>query len=222
MVSAVNAFGQSSNSTQVSVSITALPDVTITALSTTNLNPIYAGDKVVFRATVKNQGAAATPTGPGKGIGIGFSLDNGAFFCYRGADENFSLAPGASATLSANGPAGGFTWTATPGAHSLLATVDDVNRFPESDESNNSFSTNITVLVHPPRFSGITNASDGTLTLTFSVFAGQTYRVEFKNNWEDADWMPLGDDIVASSNTISVPDNTIGNAHRFFRVLQLD
>jgi hypothetical protein len=223
VVSAVNAIGESLNSTQITVAIppSSMPDVLITSVSF-NTNPIYAGDEVIFKATVKNQGGVATPTGSGKGIGIGFTLDGGAFFCYHGADENFSLTPNTSAILSANGPAGSFKWTATPGTHSLFADVDDVNRFSEADESNNTFGTNFTVLVHPPRFSGITSAEDGTLTLTFSVFPEQTYRVEFKNNLEDANWTALGGDIVADSNTISVSDSTIGNAQRFYRVLQLN
>jgi hypothetical protein len=78
------------------------------------------------------------------------------------------------------------------------------------------------IVVAPPRFSQITNASDGSLTLNISAFAGKTYRVEFKNNLEDANWLPLGNNIFASSNTLSVNDSTIGNAHRFYRVLQLD
>ena len=463
VVSAVNAFGESANSTQVTTAITALPDVTIVSIST-SVNPIYAGNGVVFRAIVKNQGAAATPTGPGKGIGIGFSL--GAFFCYRGADENLALAAGNSMLFSANGPGGAFTWPATLGTHSLSATVDDINRFPEVDENNNSASTNLDVgirinsggatttssfladtnfsggatfvttasidtslvsgvaappmaylterngnfsylltnltpnkvyglrlhfmelsftntgagqrvfnvsingsqvltnfdiwaetgarfkamakrfhvaadasgqinvqfssvvgqaqlsgldlittnamanatpgflpisnqvvnagstlsftakavdadepaqslvytlgkapssatinptngvftwttattnsglflitvgvtdnvtssvartfsitVVAPPRFSQITNAPDGTLTLNVSAFAGKIYRVEFKNNLEDETWTSLGNDILANSTMISVSDSTIGNPHRFYRVVQLD
>ncbi|MEO5803260.1 MAG: CARDB domain-containing protein, partial [Verrucomicrobiota bacterium] len=143
VVSAVNAFGESANSSQVTAVITGLPDVIITSLSTTNTNPLYAGNPVVFRATVKNQGGAATPTGSGLGIGIGFSL--GSFFCYRGAVENLSLAAGASQLFSANGPGGAFTWTATLGTHWLSATVDDINRFPEVDENNNTSVTNLNV-----------------------------------------------------------------------------
>ncbi|MEO7300284.1 MAG: malectin domain-containing carbohydrate-binding protein [Verrucomicrobiota bacterium] len=462
VVSAVNANGESTNSSQVTAVIAGLPDVVITSLST-SVNPIYEGNGVVFRATVKNQGGAATPTGSGKGIGIGFSL--GSFFCYRGADENLSLAAGASQLFSANGPGGAFTWTAALGTHTLSATVDDINRFPEVDENNNTSVTNFDVgirincggvatassfladtnfsggttfttnsvidltlatgvaaaqavyqseragdfnyvltnlnpgmiyalrlhfaeliytnvgqrvfnlaikgtqvltnfdifaeaggrnkalakrfhvaangsgqislqftsvigqaklsgldlintnampnalpvflpistqvvnanstlsftakavdadqpvqtlaysfsssppagasinssngifswmptlaqspgtnsislqvsdgfasgtkifqiiVVAPPRFSQIMNAPDGTLTLNISAFIGKTYRVEFKNNLDDADWMPLGSNIVASSSSISIPDSTIGNAHRFYRGVQLD
>ncbi len=463
IVSAVNAFGESVNSSQITAVITGLPDVVITSLST-SVSPIYAGNGVVFRAMVKNQGGAATPTGSGKGIGIGFSL--GAFFCYRGADENLALAAGASQLFSANGPGGAFTWPAVLGTHTLSATVDDINRFPEVDENNNTSVTNLNVgirinsggsatissfladtnfsggnafttnssideslatsatapisvyqseragnfnyaltnlnpgmiyalrlhfaeliytnsgqrtfnvaingtqvltnfdifaeaggknkalakrfhvaangsgqislqftsvigqaklsgldlittnsmpnagpiflpisnkvvnanamltfqaiavdpdqpfqslvynfaassipptgtsinptngvfawtptvaqtgtnsitvtvtdgnlgnskafqviVIAPPRFSQITNAPDGTLTLNISTFAGKTYRIEFKNNLEDSMWTPLGNDIVASSSAISASDSTIGNAHRFYRALQLD
>ena len=77
------------------------------------------------------------------------------------------------------------------------------------------------IVIAPPRFSQITNASDGTLTLNISAFTGKTYRVEYKNNLEDANWN-LGQQMIAGSPTISATDSTIGNAHRFYRVLQLD
>jgi hypothetical protein len=60
------------------------------------------------------------------------------------------------------------------------------------------------------------------VTLNFAVYAGQTYRVEFKDNLEDGTWTPLGDDIVADSSVISVPDSATGNARRFYRVLLVE
>ena len=51
---------------------------------------------------------------------------------------NGPLAPGESKTLTANnGPKGTAFWTATPGPHVVTATVDDLNRITESDETNN-------------------------------------------------------------------------------------
>src|SRR4030095_13300272 len=37
------------------------------------------------------------------------------------------------------------TWTATAGTHTILANVDDINRMAESNESNNTLSTSMTV-----------------------------------------------------------------------------
>ena len=221
VVTAVNAFGESANSNPVSATVPSLPDVIVTSISTTNSIPIYAGDRVVFRATIKNQGTAATPVGSGKGIGIGFTVDGGAFFCYRGADETFSLAPGASITWSANGPPGNFTWTATPGMHSVVANVDDVNRFPELNENNNLMTTNLVVKVPPARFAGY-SFTNGTLNLRFSVYAGWTYRLEYKNDLEDLAWLRSGNDFTANSAMISVSDTIIGGARRFYRVVPVE
>ncbi|MGI8965799.1 MAG: CARDB domain-containing protein, partial [Limisphaerales bacterium] len=172
IVSAVNALGEGANSAQILARATGLPDVTITALGWTN-NLLAVGSRIIFRATVKNHGSAATPTGLNKGIGVGFSVDGGVFFAYCGADENFSLAPGASAIFTANGPANAFTWTATPGNHTVVATVDDVDRFFESNESNNSFSTNVIV---PPRILQITKSPATQITMIFETLSGKTYR----------------------------------------------
>src|SRR5262249_18697007 len=92
---------------------------------------------------VKNQGSAATPAGTV--LGVGFSVDGGPGITYSGT-YSAALAPGASVTLTANGggsPSG--TWPATPGIHTLTGNVDDINRFPESNENNNLCSTNLAV-----------------------------------------------------------------------------
>src|SRR5258705_12173369 len=74
VVSGVNAFGEGANSAQVNVTMpnVNLPDVVVTAVGWTP-NPPYAGNHIVFPATVKNQGTAPTPAGPTHGVG--FSID---------------------------------------------------------------------------------------------------------------------------------------------------
>ena len=104
-----------------------LPDVIVTSLS-------YASG--VFTSTVKNQGTAATPAGIL--IGVGYSVD-GEFRTF--GIVNGPLAAGASVTLGTNG----VPVTIPPGAQTITAFVDDVNRFAESDETNNQLSQPITV-----------------------------------------------------------------------------
>ncbi|MBA4146601.1 MAG: phosphodiester glycosidase family protein [Verrucomicrobia bacterium] len=119
-----------------------LPDVVVTALEWSPTN-LVAGTGVVFRATVLNQGHAPTPDGVI--LGVGFLVD-GVGACWSDQYTN-ALAPGASITLTATGsPAGPNTWIATHGTHLVTATVDDINRFPELDETNNSFSRSLNVL----------------------------------------------------------------------------
>ena len=105
-----------------------LPDVIVTSLS-------YASG--VFTSTVKNQGTVATPTGIS--IGVGYFVD-GEFRTF-GALSRPPLAAGASVTLGTNG----IPFTIPTGTHTITAFVDDVNRFAESDETNNQLSQSITV-----------------------------------------------------------------------------
>ena len=105
-----------------------LPDVIVTSLS-------YASG--VFTSTVKNQGTVATPAGIG--IGVGYFVD-GVFRTW-GAVASPPLAAGQSAPVGTNGA----SYTIPPGTHTIKAYVDDVNRFAESDETNNQLSQPITV-----------------------------------------------------------------------------
>ncbi|EEF58580.1 malectin domain-containing carbohydrate-binding protein [Pedosphaera parvula] len=166
VVSGQNTLGEGPNSAQASATPTAgLPDVVITALSWTP-NPALGGNNVTFKATVKNQGSAATPAGVV--LGVGFNVDDaGATFS---GSFSSALAPGSSVVLTANGggsPSG--TWPATPGIHTLTGNVDDINRFPESNENNNIFSTNMAVFV-----SGYSINSGGTTTGSFATDQNST------------------------------------------------
>lgn len=113
--------------TQATSVPTGLSDVVVTAVSFAN---------GVFSSTVKNQGSAATPAGVA--IGVGYFADG----VYRtwGAVMG-PLAAGASVIIGTNGD----SYPLSSGTHSLLAHVDDVNRFAESDESNNRLSMSVSI-----------------------------------------------------------------------------
>lgn len=124
-----------------SLSAPNLPDLIVTAVSMSPAN-VAPGQLATFSATVKNQGTAATPAGVI--IGVQFDVD-GIEVSWSDTDTQ-SLAPGSSVTLTANsGPSGNSTWTATSGAHTVLAWVDDVNRIAESDKANNKLSVPLSV-----------------------------------------------------------------------------
>src|SRR5207249_4983120 len=144
-VSALNAAGQGANSAQVSATPTnGLPDVVVTALNWTPAGTLYAPTNVVFRATVLNQGSASTPGGTT--LGVGFLVD-GTEVSWSGGYSS-ALPPGASVTLGADGgPSGINYWTATPGSHTITANVDDINRFPEGNENNNTLDTTLSTYV---------------------------------------------------------------------------
>ncbi len=111
-----------------------LPDLIVTDVLVSPAHP-FAGDTVRFRVVIKNQGTAPTP----EGVVIGgiFKL-NGSTIAYTDQYKN-ALAPGESATLTANGGGGNGAgvWIAKAGSYTLGFQVDDVNRITESDKKNN-------------------------------------------------------------------------------------
>lgn len=124
-------------------------DLVVTSLSWTPATP-QAGNAVAFTATIKNQGGSATPAVK---HGINFTVD-GAQVAWSDNDTA-SLAPGASMTLTANGGPAGATWSASSGAHTVQAYVDDVNLIAESNESNNTLSAALTVAAAPSLANGL-------------------------------------------------------------------
>ena len=128
----VNRFAESNetnNKRSQSITINpSLPDVIVTSLS-------YANG--VFTSTVKNQGTGASPSGII--IGVSYSVD--------GVAKTFSdttigpLAAGASKTIGTSAA----PYTIPAGPHTIMAYVDNVNRFAESNETNNKRSQSITI-----------------------------------------------------------------------------
>ncbi len=110
------------------------PDLQVTKVSWTPAQP-KVGEEITFSATIKNSGTAASPAGITHGVA--FFVDDQ--FVSWADTFNKSLAPGQSITLASNnGPKGKKSFSATPGAHTVRAVVDDVNRINESDENNNT------------------------------------------------------------------------------------
>ncbi len=110
--------------------IGTVPDVIVTSLS-------YNASTGIFTSVVKNQGAAATPAGVT--VGVAYFVD-GTYQTW-GAVTPIPLAAGASATVGSDGGA----YTIPCGTHTIMAFVDDANRFAESNENNNQFSQTITI-----------------------------------------------------------------------------
>lgn len=125
----------------ITVNSPSTPDLIVTDLSWTPAAPL-TGDEVTYKATIKNQGTAATPAGTIHGVA--FSVD-GTTVAWSDTYTS-SIAAGASVTLTANGgPSSKATWTATTGTHTVRAMVDDINRITESDENNNTLDKSLTI-----------------------------------------------------------------------------
>ncbi len=216
VVSAVNAFGESANSAQVSARPTnGLPDVVVTSVSWTP-NNVLVGSNMVFKATVRNQGSAATPSGVT--LGVGFNIDGAGTVSWSVSDSS-ALAPNASVLLTADGgPSGVNYWTATRGTHTVVATVDDINRFTESIEDNNATSVSFTVVYPAPKITGL-GVSNGAAILTCQTAIGGNYQVQYKNDLRETNWNNLGSSINASGNSLSFTNALGGAGARYYRVV---
>jgi hypothetical protein len=120
-----------------------LPDVVVESLSTQPSHP-RPGDQVVFSALVRNLGDSPTPSD--RVIGISYSVvDDGTELHRTWGSVSGPLAPGATVTIGTSSASTAGPWTARAGEFVLYAKVDDVDRFEESDESNNVSSTTTVV-----------------------------------------------------------------------------
>ncbi|GFZ32247.1 hypothetical protein CSC2_27730 [Clostridium zeae] len=121
---------------------TGTPDLVVTNITWNPANP-STGNEVTFSAVIKNQGTAATPAGVKHGLSI---LVDGVQVNWC---DNYtaSIPAGGTATLTCNnGPNGGkISWTATNGTHTVQAYIDDVNLIAESNESNNTLNSSLTI-----------------------------------------------------------------------------
>lgn len=216
VVSAVNAFGESANSAQASARPTnGLPDVVVTSVSWTP-NNARVGSNMVFKATVRNQGSAATPSGTT--LGVGFNMDDAGTVSWSVSDSS-ALAPNASVILTADGgPSGVNYWTATPGTHTVVATVDDINRFPESIEDNNATSISFTVVYPAPKITRLA-VTNGMATLTWQTAVGASYQVQYKNDLQETNWINVGKGIIASGNSLSFTNAPGGAGERYYRIV---
>lgn len=131
------------------------PDVIVTSVT-------YANG--IFGCTIKNQGTLPTPTGID--VGVGYSVD-GVYKTWGGLASP-PLAAGASATIGTNGD----PYIIPSGVHTIVAYVDDVNRFSESDETNNTLT--ISVDINPPTGGGITRSMFGPQPFTATSLAAGT------------------------------------------------
>jgi hypothetical protein len=116
------------------------PDLIVVSVSWTPVQP-YDGDQVIFAAVVRNAGTTASPAIT---HGIGFLVD-GVTVSWSGASAQ-PLAPGEQRTYVADeSDAGPPCWTAVAGTHRFTAYADDIDRFPETDETNNTLTTTLTI-----------------------------------------------------------------------------
>lgn len=122
------------------------PDLLITGVRMVPPYPL-PGQKVVFLATVKNQGSIATTAG----IPLKVKFSVGGQQISWSDEFSGSIPPGGVALLCGNKGQGGVnTWSATAiGAVSIEAVIDPDNTVDECVESNNDYTTQLTVYNAP-------------------------------------------------------------------------
>ncbi|MBI5388450.1 MAG: hypothetical protein HZA90_27615 [Verrucomicrobia bacterium] len=181
-------------------------DLVVTALRMTPATPVE-GDSVIFKATLKNIGQAASPQGVDARVAI--YVDGGEAVAW--ADCTTTLWPGQSITLAAtNGPGGAHTWSATAGTHTLSALADDANLVAEQNENNNRLDRMVAVApANAPEVSvsldkaslaeGSTDVATFTFTRTGSLAADLSVQINVTGTARD------GFDFSYVSNFVVIP-----------------
>jgi hypothetical protein len=130
----------------------------------------------------------------------------------------FSLGTGAPLGATIQPATGAFSFTpSAPGTNVVVIQVAD-NGVPALTASRTVRITAITGLLIS---GGSAQVANGTLSFTVGTTAGKTYRIEYKESLNDAQWLPLGDDRVAGGTSLTITDPVGATPRRFYRVLEL-
>jgi hypothetical protein len=76
-----------------------------------------------------------------------------------------------------------------------------------------------TTVTPTPVIQGISPTADGKMSITWSTFAGRTYRLQYKDDLSAPNWTDLAPDITANGDTTTVTDSVQNAAQRFYRIL---
>ena len=124
----------------------------------------------------------------------------------------------AGATMGAS--SGIFSWTApqiTVAQTNPVTVLVTDNGLPQRTDSK---SFNI-VVVAPPKISSFV-LTNGNANFSWQTYPGKTYRVQFKNDLNDAVWTILGSDATAGGYLLSATNGVVGIQQRYYRILQLN
>ncbi len=129
------------------------------------------------------------------------------------------LDPPAGAVINGQGI---ITWTATFQSslvtRSFVTVVTDDGVPPLSD--TNSFAVTVNSPPPPPVILDI-KLLEGAVTIQWSAVTGQSYRVEYKDNFNGTNWSPIGSNIVATETTARATDAVGDVSQRLYRVALL-
>jgi len=126
----------------------------------------------------------------------------------------FGLAPGAPAGAAMDPFNGHFSWTPSiaPATNQISITVSD-NGQP-SMSSTQSFTARIFM---PPALQDIRVVA-GQFAFSFFGLAGQNYQLEYKEALSDPLWLALGQPVAGNNSLLTISQDIVPNANRFFRI----
>jgi len=67
----------------------------------------------------------------------------------------------------------------------------------------------------------VVTQSNGTVDLSWSAAAGQTYQLQYSTNLNSSTWIDLGNSITATNGSVSASDFAPSDPERVYRVLDL-
>jgi hypothetical protein len=114
------------------------------------------------------------------------------------------------------------TWT--PGFQQAAVTRTFVTVVADDGTPSLSDTNSFSVTVNPPPPSPVIQyltVTNGAVTIGWTAAAGHSYRLEYKDNFADTNWMASGSNILATEAT-AIAIDAIGEAsQRFYRVVLL-
>jgi hypothetical protein len=133
----------------------------------------------------------------------------------------YSLAAGAPTGAVINVASGAFTWIPSP-AQIPSTNVITVRVTDDGVPALSAARTFTAVVVAGFHINSIVRQPNGDVVLGIGATVGKTYRVEYKNDLNAAEWTQLGTDQVATVTPLVIVDNLGASLQRFYRVQQLD
>ena len=128
----------------------------------------------------------------------------------------FSLDPGAPASASIDGSSGIFQWTpddADAGTtNSITVRVTDDGSPPLDDARTFSIAVAARPLI------GSVSISNDVVSVDWSALAGQTYRLQYRPEFETPGWSNIFGDVTATGPTATKVDPDAPTTNRFYRI----
>jgi hypothetical protein len=135
------------------------------------------------------------------------------------------VAIGGSPTASGGSGPYSYSWSPTAGlsdptAANPLATITGMTTYTVTVmDANGCTGTDSVVLAVAPQPNILSITNSGTsVTLVWSSMAGETYRVQYKNDLSDLTWTDLSPDVTASGPTATTTDSVSAVTQRFYRI----